>query len=395
MIYLDYAASSPMCEEALQTLMTMSRDVYANASSLHDGGGRASHIVEQSREFIAGLIDGQKDGLFFTSGGTESNILAIQSLARGLPMERRHILTSVLEHHSVKLAVSELVSLGYEVDYICPDASGRITPQQIEPLLRPDTGLVSIQHANSETGLVQDISMIGTFLHERGILLHTDAVQTFGKIRFSARDLGADAISISAHKVQGPKGVGAVYIRPGIPFVSAHPGALHERGFRPGTVNVPSIAAFAAAAVHTCGRLEQTANHYRLLRQRLKERFRACGLSAYLVTDRLPGSESNESNESNKVNVLPHIAGCAGLGYEGQYVMLECNRKSICISTGSACSSGQHAVPETLVALGLSEREGHSFFRISFGPETTMQHVDLLVQALHELEQTKKEGSFL
>lgn len=386
MIYLDYAASSPLCEESLQTLITMSRDVYANASSLHDGGGRASHIVEQSREFVAGLIGGPKDRLFFTSGGTESNILAIQSLARGLPPERRHILTSTLEHHSVKLAVSELASLGYEVDYIRPDRSGQITPLQIEPLLRPDTGLVSIQHANSETGLVQDISMISTFLHERGILLHTDAVQTFGKIRFSTRDLGADAISISAHKVQGPKGVGAVYIRPGVPFVPAHSGTLHERGFRPGTVNVPSIAAFAAAAVHTCGQLEQTADHYRLLRQHLKERFRSCGLSAYLVTDRLPGNEGS---------VLPHIAGCAGLGYEGQYVMLECNRKGIYISTGSACSSGQQTIPDTLIALGLSEGEGHSFFRISFGPETTVQHLDLLVQALHELEQTKKEGSFL
>ncbi|NGZ76499.1 IscS subfamily cysteine desulfurase [Saccharibacillus alkalitolerans] len=380
MIYLDYAASSPLCEEALQTLMTMSRDVYANSNSLHDGGGHASHILERSREFVAESIGGRAEGLFFTSGGTESNLLAIQALAKGLPPERRHILTSVLEHHSVKLAFAGLSALGYEVDYIRPDASGRLTPQQIEPLLRPDTGLVSLQHANSETGLVQDLPGIGAFLHERGILLHTDAVQSFGKIRFSAEELGADAISISAHKVQGPKGVGAVYIRPGVPYVPVHPGSLHERGFRPGTVNVPGIAAFASAAVYTCGQLEERADRYRLLRRHLKERFREFGLSAYVVTDRLPGGEAN---------VLPHIAGCAGLGYEGQYVMLECNRKGICISTGSACSSGQHAVPETLIALGLSEGEGHSFFRISFGPDTTTRHLDLLVRTLHELEQTK------
>ncbi|OWR31987.1 cysteine desulfurase [Saccharibacillus sp. O23] len=380
MIYLDYAASSPLCEEALETLTTMSRDVYANASSLHDGGGRAAHVLERSREFIAGALGGQTEGLFFTSGGTESNLLAIASLARALPPQRRHVLTSVLEHHSVKLAVAGLIELGCEVDYVRPDASGRIGPEQIEPLLRLDTGLVSIQHANSETGLVQDLAAIAALLHSRGILLHTDAVQSFGKLRFSARELGVDALSISGHKVQGPKGVGAVYIRPGAPFVPAYPGALHESGFRPGTVNVPSIAAFAAAAVHTCDRIEQRTAHYIRLREQLREAFRSRGLSAYLVVDRLPGDAPN---------VLPHIAGCAGLGYEGQYVMLECNRKGLCISTGSACSSGHHAVPETLTALGLPEREGHSFFRVSFGPETKERHVERLVQALCELEETK------
>lgn len=385
MIYLDYAASSPMCEEALQTLMTMSRDVYGNASSLHDGGGHAAHILERSREFVAGSIGGHRDGLFFTSGGTESNLLTIRALAGALPPDRRHILTSTLEHHSVKLAVAGLVSLGYEVDYVAPDTSGRIGPRQIEPLLRPDTGLMSLQHANSETGLVQDLASIGAFLHERGILLHADAVQSFGKIELDVGESGVDAVSLSAHKIQGPKGVGAAYIRPGVPFVPLYPGSLHESGFRPGTVNVPGIAAFAAAAVHTCGQREARTAHYVRLRKHLTERFRACGLSAYLVADRLPGAPAN---------VLPHIAGCAGLGYEGQYVMLECNRKGLCISTGSACSSGHQAIPDTLLALGLSEGEGRSFFRISFGPETTTQQLDLLVQTLHELEQTKKEGSF-
>lgn len=380
MIYLDYAASSPLCEEALQTLMTMSRDVYANASSLHDGGGQAAHILERSREFVAGLIGGEPKGLYFTSGGTESNILAIHALAKGLPKERRRILVSAMEHHSVKLAAAGLIELGYDVQFISPDAAGRITPEQIEPLLTPETGLVSVQHANSETGLVQPLAEIGAFLHKRGILLHTDAVQSFGKIGFSVEELGADALSISSHKVQGPKGVGAVYIRPGAAYASVYPEALHEGGFRPGTVNVPAIAAFAAAAVHTCGLIERRTEQYAYLRKYLTERFREYELPAYLVTDRLPG---------NAPNILPHIAGCAGLGYEGQYVMLECNRKGLCISTGSACSSGHQAVPDTLSALGLSEREGHSFFRVSFGPDTTTQHVDRLVQTLHELAQTK------
>lgn len=380
MIYLDYAASSPLCEEALQTLMTMSRDVYANASSLHDGGGQAAHILERSREFVAELIGGESKWLYFTSGGTESNLLAIHALARSLAKERRHVLVSAMEHHSVKLAAAGLIELGYEVETIWPDAWGRITPEQIEPLLRPDTGLVSVQHANSETGLVQPLAEIGTFLHERGILLHTDAVQSFGKVGFSVEELGVDALSISSHKVQGPKGVGAVYIRPGVAYASVYPEALHESGFRPGTVNVPAIAAFASAAVHTCGLIEQRTEQYVYLRKYLNERFREYGLPAYLVTDRLLG---------NALNILPHIAGCAGLGYEGQYVMLECNRKGLCISTGSACSSGHQAIPDTLTALGLSGREGHSFFRISFGPGTTTQHLDRLVQALHELAQTK------
>ncbi|OWA35831.1 cysteine desulfurase [Saccharibacillus sp. O16] len=380
MIYLDYAASSPLCEEALETLTTMSRDVYANASSLHDGGGRAAHVLDRSREFLAGLIGGDKEGLFFTSGGTEANLLAIRSLAGALPPQRRHILISMLEHHSVKLAAAGLIPLGYEVGYIEPDASGRIGPEQITPLLRPETGLISIQHANSETGLVQDLAALSAVLHERGILLHADAVQSFGKIRFSVGELGVDALSLSGHKVQGPKGVGAVYMRPGVSYAPVYPGSLHEGGFRPGTVNVPSIAAFAAAAVHTCGLLEQRTEHYEHLRQHFKEGLQQCESSVYLIADRLEGQVPQ---------VLPHIVGCAGLGYEGQYVMLECNRKGLYISTGSACSSGQQAIPDTLTALGLSEGEGHSFFRVSFGPETTVRHVDLLVQALHELEQTR------
>ncbi len=383
MIYLDYAASSPLCEEALETLTTMSRDVYANASSLHDGGGRAAYVLDRSREFLAGLLGGHKDGLFFTSGGTESNLLAIRSLAGALPLGRRHILVSVLEHHSVKLAAAELAAQGYKVGYVRPDASGRIGPRQIEPLLRPDTGLVSLQHANSETGLVQDLASVSAFLHERGVLLHADAVQSFGKIRLSADELGADALSLSGHKVQGPKGVGAVYLRPGVPYAPVYPGAVHERGFRPGTVNVPAIAAFAAAAVHTCGLLEPRTEHYRRLREQLKNGLLQYGSSAYLVVDRLEGAVPD---------VLPHIAGCAGLGYEGQYVMLECNRKGLYISTGSACSSGHQSIPDTLTALGLSEGEGRSFFRVSFGPETTARHVDLLVQALRELERTKQDA---
>ncbi|MCY8517835.1 IscS subfamily cysteine desulfurase [Bacillus atrophaeus] len=378
MIYLDFAASTPICSEALLVFNQLSTDIYGNASSLHDAGGKAKLIVDYSRRKIAELIGGSAEGIYFTSGGTEANMLAIQSLLNGLPEQKRHFITTAMEHQSIHNTGAFLANQGFDITIIEPDEYGHITREILESHLRPETGLVSIQHANSETGIVQDIRSITALLHEKDILLHCDAVQTFGKIPIDADDSGIDALSVSSHKVYGPKGVGAVYIRPGINWKPVYPYTLHENGFRAGTVNVPGIGAFAEAAEHTVNHLSQNITHYQNLRRYFLQQIKIRSLPVTLAL------------EDSKAYCLPHIVGCFFHSFEGQYVMLECNRNNICISTGSACSAGYHGPSQTMKALKKTEQEALQFIRISFGNTTTTEHLDLLLHTFTLLQKQKK-----
>ncbi|MFB5265898.1 IscS subfamily cysteine desulfurase [Paenibacillus enshidis] len=372
MIYLDYAASAPMSDEAMQVFHELNQEVYGNASSLHDAGGKAEHILKYCRRQLAGLIHGHEDGIYFTSGGTESNILALQSVLNGLPAARRHFVTTSVEHSSIRNLVFLLQSQGWGISVMQPDSSGRITPELLLSHVREDTGLVSIQHANSETGIIQDLQELSPILKKRNILLHTDAVQTFGKIPVHADELGFDVLTVSSHKVYGPKGVGAVYIRPGVEWKPLYPGTTHEKGFRPGTVNVPGIGAFVTAAAAMTGQMTELAQHFRKLKSHLFMEGQRLGIPLKPVVDEA------------RAQVLPHIAGCYFLKAEGQYIMLECNRNGICISTGSACAAGQQEPSPSVKALGASDQEALRFIRISFGQHTTLQEIDTLLNTLHQ-----------
>ncbi|MDP4097241.1 IscS subfamily cysteine desulfurase [Paenibacillus sp. P96] len=370
MIYLDYAASAPMSEEALHVFHELNKEVYGNASSLHDAGGKAEHILNYCRRQLAGLIHGREEGIYFTSGGTESNILALQSVLNGLPASKRHFITTSVEHSSIRNLVSLLQSQGWEISIMQPDLNGRITPEILLSHLKENTGLVSIQHANSETGIIQDLQELSSVLKERHVLLHTDAVQTFGKIPVHADELGFDVLTVSSHKLYGPKGVGAVYIRPGIPWKPVYPGTTHEKGFRPGTVNVPGIGAFIAAAAAMIGQMTELSQHFQKLRSHLFTEAERLGIPLKPVVQEV------------RAQVLPHIAGCYFLKAEGQYIMLECNRNGICISTGSACAAGQQEPSPSVKALGATNQEALRFIRISFGQHTTLQEMDLLLKTL-------------
>ncbi|MGG1616747.1 IscS subfamily cysteine desulfurase [Paenibacillus sp. NRS-1782] len=374
MIYLDYAASTPMCDEALNMYNTLNKEMFGNASSLHDAGGHAAYALDYSRQRIADMIGGQKEGVYFTTGGTESNMLAVQSILNGLPQHKKHWIISALEHHSMYNLAALLERQGYELTIVQPDKAGRITRDILLPYLREDTGLVSVQHANSETGLIQDLAALSPLLRDRGIFLHSDAVQTFGNIPIDVAALGVDAISISSHKVYGPKGVGAVYLRPGTPWRPVYPDTLHENGFRPGTVNVPGIAAFVAAAEMMTQQMELHQERYAALRQYFFNKIQQRSIPLRLA-----------AQENNMIERLSHILGCFFHGYEGQYVMLECNRSGVCISTGSACSAGHHEPSPALQALGASGREALQFIRISFGKTTTAGDLDVLVDILTDL----------
>nr|WP_302052383.1 IscS subfamily cysteine desulfurase [Bacillus pumilus] len=375
LVYLDYAASTPVSEEALHVFQQLSKDCYGNASSLHDAGGRANDILTYSRQSIAAILEGEPGGIYFTSGGTESNLLAIQSMANGLPADRQNVITTSVEHPSVQHAVKSLERLGAKVSIIEPNQDGIITEDILKDALLPETGLVSIQHANSETGIIQPLAELAPILKERHILFHTDAVQTFGKIRVSIKELGVDAISISSHKVYAPKGAGAVYMGAHVPWKPLYSETVQENGFRPGTVNVPCIGAFAAASEQLMLKLDEQKQQNEQLRdyflQQLKMR-------------QLPVRTLHNGNR----RMLPHIIGCFFEGFEGQYVMLACNRHGICISTGSACASGYHHPSPAVKALHVSDRDALQFIRLSFGSKSSKEDID---QLLHTFEQLQKE----
>ncbi|MGL3755784.1 IscS subfamily cysteine desulfurase [Bacillus velezensis] len=381
MIYLDYAAGAPLSKEAAKVFQHLSTEVYGNASSLHDAGGRAADVLEYCRHSAGKLIGGAADGIYFTSGGTEANILAVQSLLHGLPDHKKHFITTAMEHHSIHNAAAFLADRGIDVTIIYPDENGLITEDILAAHIRPDTGLVSIQHANSETGLIQPVNRLAAFLHQRNILLHCDCVQSFGKLPIDADQAGIDSLSVSGHKVYGPKGTGAVYIRPGVSWNPVYPHTVHENGFRPGTVNVPAIGAFTAAAEYAVKHMEEHREHADRLRNYLYDQIRRQGL---------PISFSEEETGGE---CLPHIVGCFFHSFEGQYIMLECNRNDICISTGSACSAGSHGPSSAMKALRKTEREARQFFRISFGNETTCEQLDMLIHTFTALWEQKKGES--
>ncbi|MEC5232572.1 IscS subfamily cysteine desulfurase [Bacillus licheniformis] len=378
MIYLDYAATTPASKEALDAFQKLSTDVYGNSSSLHDAGGKAENILRCCRQRMAELLSGEEEGVYFTSGGTEANFLAIHSILNGLPAGKKRFLMTEMEHQSIHILKRHLEMLGFDVDLMKPNASGIITTDILERHLRPDTGLVSIQHANSETGVIQPLAKLSAYLHKRDVLLHSDCVQTFAKIPVRIDELGADALSVSSHKVYGPKGVGAVYIRPGVNWKPVYPGTLHENGFKSGTVNVPGIGAFITAADSTINRMDAAHLKFQELRAGFLEGVKDRKLPVSLA---VPDSANS--------HVLPHIIGCFFHSFEGQYTMLECNRRGICISTGSACLAGYHEPSNTMKALLIPRELALQFVRISFGCDTTSEHVDRLLDVLEDMMNEK------
>lgn len=364
MIYLDYAATTPMSDDALNIYTELSKTVFGNSSSLHDIGGKANDILQASRKTIASLIGGEENGIYFTSGGTEANILAVQSLLNGADQTKKHIITSRMEHASLHSYFQSLSERGYEISYVETNEYGHISLDSLKKLVRDDTVLVSIQHGNSELGHVQPIDAFGAFLLEKNILFHSDCVQTFGKINIDVKKANISAISLSAHKIYGPKGVGAVYINPSIYWKSVFLHATHENGFRPGTVNVPGIAAFAVAAHKSCSNIDTANEHFIKLRNIICSKLKPYNEYIKVI------------NEQSPYEQLHNIIGLFTQGIEGQYIMLEANRYGYAISTGSACQVGMQAPSRAMTALGFNESEAKQYVRVSTGILTTSEEIE-------------------
>jgi cysteine desulfurase len=368
MIYLDYAATTPIREEALHIFNEASLKYFGNPSSLHDIGSESNQLLEMCRKDLADKINAEADGIYFTSGGSESNILAIRSLVSAHKNKGNHLITTATEHSSVFHLFKQLETEGFTVSYLSVDKYGQIKLDELKEVITKNTILASIHHANSEIGTIQPIEQIGKLLRDNGVIFHSDCVQTFGKIPIDVKSACIDSLSISSHKIYGPKGVGACYINPSIIWKMQLPNTSHEKGFRPGTVNVPGIAAFTTAAGLICNEMEGNTKKNVSLRGKF--------------LDGLQGINHNITVEGHLVNQLPHIIGLSIEGTQGQYIMLECNRYGIAISTGSACQVGQQSPSKTMLAIGKSHDEAKQLIRLSLGKSTDASHIDKVIEVL-------------
>lgn len=365
MTYLDYAASSPMNDKAITAYSEVARKMYGNPSSLHDAGGQAASVISWSRKVIANKLGVNPDGVIFTGSGTEGNILAILSLARS-EKRGRHIITSMAEHTSVHAAMNTLEREGFEVTRLPLAENGVIDLNQLEAAIRPDTTLISIQHVNSEIGTIQPVLEIAKLAKSYGISYHVDCVQSFCRLDIAGFGKDVDAITISAHKIGGPKGCGAIYLNPFVRATPVFPGVTHERGLRGGTLDTPSIVAMAVAVED----YQYDLNYQWTLREKLIE---------------LLNHETFQIIEGTFKQQLPNICGICMKGVEGQYVMLKLNEQDIYISTGSACDINSASGTKAILAMGKTIQEARQFFRISFGVQTTMNEIIKSARALSHL----------
>lgn len=376
MIYLDYAATTPMRKEVLHAFQEAAKKYYGNPSSLHDIGTEANEALELCREQLAGTIQGNKDGVYFTSGGSESNILAIRSLIEANRKKGNHLITTDAEHSSVHNLFKQLEEEGYEVTYLSVDGGGQIDLADFQNALRKDTILASIHHGNSEIGALQPLFEIGKILKEHQIIFHTDCVQSYGKVPIDVNQNYIDSLSVSSHKIYGPKGIGMCYINPRVNWKSQYKGTTHEKGFRPGTVDVPSILAFTAAAQMMHQEMEGQRRRDLHLRMKLVNGLKE--LSNQFVV------EGNDDMDKQ----LPHIVGLSFLQAQGQYIMLECNRYGLAVSTGSACQVGQQSPSRTMLSMGKTVDDAKQLIRISFGKMTTEEQITQTIQTIGKVLKT-------
>jgi cysteine desulfurase len=366
--YFDHNATTPLSPEVLETMVSCLGQVYGNASSIHHFGQFAKQKLEAARRQVASLINAPPTGIVFTSGGTESDNLAILGTVRAAGSGRRHVVTSAIEHPAVLATCRELEREGFAVTCLRAGSNGAVNPDDLRAALRPETALVSVMHANNETGVIQPIAEISRIAREANVPLHVDGVQALGKIPVDVEALGVDLYSISGHKVYAPKGVGALYVRKGARLAPIAFGGHHERDRRPGTENVPSIAAFGAAAELAAMNLARDAERIGNLRDRLEN----------AVLDRIPGSGVNGSRWSR----VPNTSNIYFEWIDGEALVIALDLRGFAVSTGAACSSGAVAPSHVLTAMGLSAARARASMRFSLGRSNTAEQVDELVEAL-------------
>lgn len=367
-VYADNAATTKMSSTAIQAMLYGMETVYGNPSSLHTVGQQAAEALQAARQKIAACIGAAPNEITFTSGGSEADNQAILSAAAiGARKGKKHILSTAFEHHAVLHTLEKLKKQGYEVELLPVGPTGTVTAKQVEEAIRENTCLVSVMYANNEVGSILPIGEIGAVCRRHGVLFHTDAVQAAGHLPIHVVEQNMDLLSLSAHKFHGPKGIGVLYARRGIPLTTLIEGGAQERGKRAGTENLPAILGMAAALEEACSHLEENAAKVSGLRDKLIE-----GLS------RIPHSALN----GDPVHRLPGNVSFCFEGIEGESLLLLLDAKGICASSGSACTSGSLDPSHVLLALGRPHEVAHGSLRLSLSAENTEEQVDYLLQEI-------------
>ena len=370
-VYADNAATTQMSRTAIEAMLPYMETIYGNPSSLHSVGQQAAEALQSARERVARCLNASPREIYFTSGGSEADNQAILSAARlGERKGKKHIISTVFEHHAVLHTLKKLEKEGFEVELLPVGPTGTVTAQQVKDAIREDTCLVTIMYANNEIGSILPIAEIGQVCHDAGVLFHTDAVQAAGHIPIDVKAQHIDMLSLSAHKFHGPKGIGLLYARQGVPLTSLIEGGAQERGKRAGTENIPAIMGMAAALEEACAHIDENARKVSALRDRL-----IAGLS------KIPHSALN----GNPVNRLPGNVSFCFEGIEGESLLLLLDAKGICASSGSACTSGSLDPSHVLLAIGRPHEVAHGSLRLSLCEWNTSEDVDRILEAVPEV----------
>jgi cysteine desulfurase len=371
MIYLDHNATTPMHSRVFRAMEPYLKERFGNASSSYQTGREARTALENSRTTVAGCIGAGPKEIIFTSGGTESNNCAVRGVARALGEKGDHIITSSIEHHAVLKTCQALEKEGFRVTYLPVGSDGRVDPDDVRKNLDQRTILISIMYANNETGVIQPIREIASIAREKNIIFHTDAVQAVGKIPFAVNDLGVDLLSISGHKIYGPKGIGALYVREGIPLQPILTGGHHEHNLRAGTENIPSIVGLAQAMSMATQHLNAASEKLSALRQRLESG----------ILNRIDDVQINGLQAPR----LPNTSSISFRLIEGESILLHLDLRGICVSTGSACTTDSPEPSHVLTAMGILPQAAQGTIRFSLGEDNTKEEIDCVIDALCDI----------
>lgn len=365
-VYADNAATTKMSSTAIEAMLPYFDKIYGNPSSLHSAGQQAAAALASARESIAEVLGAHAREIYFTSGGSEADNQAIVSAAAaGAKKNKKHIISTVIEHHAVLHTLDKLKKQGYEVTLLEVDQSGLVAPEAVAAAIRPDTALVSVMYANNEIGTIEPIAEIGRVCRERGVLFHTDAVQAAGHIGINVIKENIDLLSLSAHKFHGPKGVGALYARRGVVLSNLIEGGAQERGKRGGTENIPAIIGMAAALREAASRADENTKKLTAMRERLID-----GLL------KIPHSILN----GDRVSRLPGNVNICFEGIEGESLLLLLDREGVMASSGSACTSGSLDPSHVLLAIGRPHEVAHGSLRLSLCEYNTDEEIDYILE---------------
>ena len=371
-IYFDYNATTPLLPAVADAMASASVELFGNASSVHYFGQQAKAAIDTARTSLSSLIGGDPTELVFTGGGTESDNFAIRGAAEALePVKRRHLIASAIEHEAVLNTFKALARRGWKTTLLDVDQSGILSPEHLRKAITDDTALVSVMHANNEIGTIQPIAELAAIAHERGALMHTDAVQSVGKIPVNVRALGVDLLSLSAHKFNGPKGVGALWVKRGTRLQTIQTGGKHERGRRAGTENVAGIVGMGVAATLAGQKLSPEAARVGALRDSLEE-----GILRVVTGTAINGDRAHR---------VPNTTNISFERVEAESLLIALDLEGVAVSTGSACSSGTLEPSHVLRAMGFPPHRTQNSLRFSLGVFSTQEEVDRVIEILPRL----------